>query len=94
MEYKVNSPKLQDIETKTVELYATAAELGELDSGNLEIAVADIQSDLEATDVIVATNLSISSEALTPTVTDGVLTLDGTSAISAANKIHLVIRLK
>ena len=57
MEYKVASPKLQDIQTKTVEIYATAGELGTISSGNLQISVADIQSGLESSDVIVATNL-------------------------------------
>lgn len=93
MEYKVKSPKLQDIETKTVNVYASASELGELDSGNLEIDATDIQADLVTADVIRAYNLTI-GEVLTPTIASDVLTLDGSSAITASNKIHLVIRLK
>lgn len=93
MEYKLKSSALQDIQTKTVELHATAQELGSIDSGNLLIPIADLRDDVEAADIFKATNLTL-SEALTPSVVSGNLVLDGSSAISASNKIEIVIKLK
>ena len=92
MEYKVKSASLQDIQTKTIEIFATAAELGSLSSGNLLIPVSDIASSLAASQVFKATNLSLSEE-LTPSIVSTDLSLDGSSAISASNKIHLIIKL-
>jgi hypothetical protein len=92
MEYKVKSANLQDIQTKTIEIFATAQELGSLSSGNLLIPAADIASGLSAGQVFKATNLTLSEE-LSPSIVSTDLSLDGSSAISASNKIHLIIKL-
>ena len=92
MEYQVKSAKLQDIQTSTIEIFATAAELGAISAGNLLIPVADIAASLTASQIFKATNLTLSEE-LTPTIVSMDLSLDGSSAISASNKLHIVIKL-
>lgn len=92
MEYKVKSASLQDVATHTQVLYAAASELGEISAGDLLIPVSALVSGFVAADVFVATNLTL-SEALTASLADDVITLSGSSAISASNKIHLVIKV-
>lgn len=92
MEYKVASAKFQDIETKTVRITATAAELGAVAATTITIPLSDINEDIVAADVLVANNLT-DGTAATPSIvgTDLVLT---DVAIAASDLFDLVIRLK
>lgn len=93
MEYKVTSPQIQDIQTKTLRITAKAQELGAVDATTITIPLAAISEDaIEATDVLVANNLT-DSTAATPTIvgTDLVLT---DVAIAATDLFDIVIRLK
>jgi hypothetical protein len=92
MEYKVKSPKFQDIITKTVRITAAAGDLGTISGANLVISAADIHADLATADVLVATNVS-AGETCTHVVASGDLTIDSTTAITAASIIDLVIKL-
>lgn len=93
MEYKLYSPVLQDIQTSTVELKGTATELGTIDgSGNLLIPTSGLCADFVAANVFSATNLT-ASEALTATIVGANLVLDGSTALTASNKISLTLRL-
>jgi len=92
MEYKVIKSSLQDVQTRTVDLYATAQELGEISAGNLEINADDIQDGLATADIFLAYNHT-AVEVMTASITSGVLTLDGSTAVTATDKIHLVVRL-
>lgn len=93
MKYQIASAKFQDLNTKTVRLTAKAHELGEVTATTITIPLADISDEaIEASDVLVANNLT-DSTAATPSIvgTDLVLT---DVAIAATDLFDLVIRLK
>lgn len=92
MEYKVSSPKLQDLVTRAETMVAAASELGTLSSGNLLVPAADIKPGLVAADVIHAKNETL-GELLTPTISGANLSLDGSTAIIAAHVITLVVKV-
>lgn len=93
MEYKLKSAKLQDIVTKTEQLFAKAADLGTISSGNLLIPFADIKPGLVAADILVAKNLT-EAEDLTPSISGENLVLTKTTEdVVAAAVIQLVIKL-
>jgi hypothetical protein len=93
MEYKVASPKLQDIQTKTVRVTAKASELGTVTATTITIPLSAISAvAIEASDVLVAKNLT-DSTAATPSIVGSNLVLTDT-AIAATDLFDLVIRLK
>jgi hypothetical protein len=93
MEYKVNSEKLQNIQTKTVRLTARASELGAVTSTTITIPLSDLSPDaIAASDVLVARNLT-DSTAMTPSISSSNLVLTDL-AIAVGDLIDLVIRLK
>lgn len=93
MEYKVASPKLQDIQTKTVRITAKASELGTVTATTITIPLADINAEaIVAADVLVANNLT-DSTAATPSISGSDLVLTDV-AIAATDLFDLVIRLK
>jgi hypothetical protein len=91
MEYKVLSPKLQDLVTRAETIVAAASDLGSISSGNVLIDANEFKSNLAASDVIYARNETL-NELLTATVSANVLTLDGSSAILAAHVITIVVK--
>lgn len=93
MEYKLVSPQLQDIQTKTVRITARAAELGVVTATTITIPLEDIGvDDIAAADVLVARNLT-DSTAATPSVVGANLVLTD-AAIAVTDLFDLVIRLK
>lgn len=92
MDYKLVSPKLQDLVTRAETMVAAAGELGTLLAGNLLIPSADIKADMVASDVLVAYN-ETQAEALTATISGDNLSLDGTNAIVATDVIRLTVNV-
>jgi hypothetical protein len=92
MDYKLVSPKLQDLVTRAETIVAAASELGTISSGNLLIPAADIKSGLVAGDVIHAKNETL-GELLTPTISGANLSLDGSSAITAGHVITVIVKV-
>lgn len=92
MEYKLKSASLQDVVTHTQSVHALASELGEIAAGNLSIPVSALVPGIVAADVFLATNLTL-DEALSASLVGDAIVLDGASAISASNKIHLVLKV-
>jgi hypothetical protein len=92
MEYKVSSPKLQDLVTRAETIVAAASELGTISSGNLLVPAADIKAGLVAGDVLHAKNETL-GELLTPTISGANLSLDGATAITAGHVITLVVKV-
>ncbi len=92
MEYKLKSPLLQDIETKTVRITALASELGVVTATTISIPLANLRSDVTAADVLIAQNYTDGTKATASIVgTDLVLT---DAAIAASDVFNLVLRLK
>lgn len=93
MEYKVASPALQDIETKTLRITAKASELGAVTATTITIPLSAFgPDDIAATDVLVAKNLT-DATAATPSISGTNLVLTD-AAIAATDLFDLVIRLK
>ena len=93
MKYQVSSQKLQDIQTKTVRITASAQELGAVTATTITIPLSDFASDaIAASDVKVAKNLT-DATTMTPSISGSNLVLTD-SAIAATDLIDLVIRLK
>jgi hypothetical protein len=93
MEYKLVSPQLQDIQTRTVRITAKAQELGAVTATTITIPLENLGSeDIVAADVLVARNLTDATAATASVVgTDLVLT---DVAIAVTDLFDLVIRLK
>ena len=92
MDYKLKSPKLQDLVTRAETLVASAGELGTITAGELLIPASDIKDSFAATDVLEAVNVTL-GEALVPTIAGTNLSLNGTSAILAAHVIRITVKV-
>jgi len=92
MDYKVRSPKLQDLVTRAETIVCAASELGTISSGNLLVPAADIKPGLVAGDVIHAKNETL-GELLTATISGDNLSLDGSTSITAGHVITLVVKV-
>lgn len=92
MDYKVKSPKLQDLVTRAETIVAAASELGTITAGNVLIPADDIKSGLVAGDVLHAKNETL-GELLTATISGSDLSLDGATAITAGHVITLVVKV-
>lgn len=92
MEYKLLSPKFQNIETKTVILVATASELGTVTATTITIPLTALRSDVTAADVLIARNVTDTTVATASIVGSALVLTD--LAIAAGDIFEVVIRLK
>jgi hypothetical protein len=93
MEYQVRSQKLQDVMSKTVRLTAKAGDLGSVASNVLTIPLADFSADdIQASDVLKASNLSEATQA-TPSISGSNLLITDVALI-ASDIVDIVIKLK
>lgn len=92
MEYKIASSRFEDFETKTVRITAQASELGAVTATTITIPLADLKSDLTASDVLMAQNYTDGTKAVASISGTNLVLTD--TAIAATDVFNLVIRLK
>lgn len=91
--FLLQKPSLEDIHSKTVRLIGQCQDLGSLSSGNLVIAIADLQEGLVAADVLRAYNYA-DDEVMSVSVSGSDLVFDSSTALTATKLVEIIIRLK
>lgn len=95
-DYRIPSPKLQDVAAKTLFLTAKVSDLGAFTTTTITIPLSSIAiDDIEASDVLKANNLTDATAAVaTISGSNLVLTAGGATTFAAGDVMEIVIKLK